>query len=124
MARRFGFSAAAPRWRVRQFSLRSRAQRETHRRSSTLLGLRLNLTAVPTHDDLRGGEPHSVSRKFILTMQARERLEKARRVRHVEARAVVGHAEPGLAGALLRVETNHGLRGVRAELPGVADERA
>src|SRR5688572_4050104 len=96
---------------VRQFSLASAAVRrrwkpEANRRALVHRRLRFDLATVPFHDALYRGQADAMPRKFVLAMQADERLEETAGMRHVEARAVVGHAIPGAAVALLGVEAD------------------
>src|SRR6185436_5876703 len=101
-----------------------RRQPETHGRALAHRAFGLDAAAVAFDNPRHRRQPHAVTGKLILAVQAREGTEQATGLLHVESGTVVTHADPGRAIALLRVQAHLRSRGARGVLPGVAEQRA
>src|SRR5690348_13184124 len=78
--------------------------------------------AVQRRDPGHGGEADAGAGELGFGVQALERAEELVGVLHLEAGAVVAHAEGGGAGVFLGEDLDAGRGGLGGELPGVADE--
>jgi hypothetical protein len=77
---------------------------------------------VPDHDALNGRETDAGALEFGHGVEALERAEELLGVRHVESGAVVAYEEGARAILLGDSELDARARGLRGELPGVAEQ--